>query len=216
MAVSYVSSAFSSGGGSPTVTRPTYAAGDLMIYSLADYEPTTLSPPTGSWTLLANYTRTGGTGNYLQMSAWGKICGASEPSSYSGSSSVSTWPEAGALCLRGVDSSTFLDAAPITANGRGAARSVASLTTATDGAMLALWSHGYSGWIEPVPIPSGMSLRYGERGIFLLTEPRATAGASGTRNHESWDDAWITIMIALRPATAAAAGYMTLNTGYWG
>lgn len=190
-----------------TCNKPTgVASGDVLVAAVFIYENPTAgvtTPPSG-WTLIS--AANAAVGNVYQR-IYLKVAGGSEPSSYTWTINNDDVCAIGIGAWTGVDGTTPQDATATANSGTGANRAATGLTTATDGAVIAMLS---SGWTSAISAqPSGMTSRIVWNTVCNVSDQTiATAGATGTKTATSAADAngWTTALVALRPAGGAAAG----------
>lgn len=195
-----------------TITKPAgTVAGDVMIAAVtATPSSIPITPPTG-WTLIQSQQQTANTSSVV--SAFYRVAGASEPSSY-------TWILAsghagavgGILSYSGVDTAVPLDVSAKAATPKSLNHAAPSVTTTQTGDML-VTVHEYTSsrsWTPPAGMTervdiassgrssSGITLEMNE---LLLGVPSATG--TKTARAAANSDAGATISIALRAAVAA-------------
>lgn len=208
MAAAYKShnTAISASGTSIAVTVPTHAAGDRLFFLLAAYDNNfgvTLAPPNvGTWTTEASgeYATPGQT-EQIKFALYSRIATGSEPATLTGTTNTSIYKVAAILVVSSPDAATALDVAAVIGSGNTTTRGSAGLTTATAGALLAMFSIGYNGTVATPPSPMTQRVVW-DTVNYLYTEARPTAGATGTRNAtQSAGSAYITVLFAVKPAS---------------
>lgn len=223
-----VRESFSSGSGTGgvadtnhVVTKPTGTqAGDVLVLTLAtnggslDTDPFPAGLPEG-WVLAAQAI---GQSN-PKVNALYKVCGASEPASYTFVTTTAVYD--GYVCSRysGVDNVTPMDVAAVGTDGVAATTfSLTGLTTATDGAMLVVGVSANSSSAARLSINGGEPVTEFEE-VFQSSAIKdtmaadgvfATAGATGTIDGAIDQSlAWAGVVVALRPA--ATGGELTFT-----
>lgn len=216
MPASYVdsTSATSASGTSMTVNTPTHSAGDRLVFLLANYDNSSVThtAPTGSWTQIATED-TAYNSEQVKITVWTRIAGGSEPATLTATTSGDVYKEGACLSISGADSTTALDVAAAVGEGGPSPRTVAALTTTTDGCLLVLFSVGYN--FGATSTPSGMTEREAWNGVnYLWTQAQAAAGSTGTKDHtQSSASSWITVFFAFRPSGAAAPASLVPQQG---
>lgn len=187
-----------------SVTIPTGVQdGDVLVAYLSTDRGTPNSAPSG-WVVIGSKAY----GNSVSYAYYKIVTTASnEPASYTWGITTAANPSTvGISAFSGVDLANVLDVSANTASGASSTVTVASVTTVTDGALLI----GCVGADDTntYNVPSGMAREWqisnsGASGA-LLTEPRPTAGATGSRTftRDNGLGSITAIMTALRPITS--------------
>ena len=142
-----------------TVTRPAGAvAGDLLLAALeVDADPVTVTGPAG-WTLLQDVRIAPGTASVYHAQLWYRVAGASEPSSYAWSASVSAWTDIGVLDYANVNGAAPIDVSAAQAAGTTSTPATPQITTAyANDLMVAVFvDYNFGTWTAG----SGMTQRF--------------------------------------------------------
>lgn len=185
------------------VTKPTgVSAGDVMVAVVGAQvlSSTTISPPSG-WTQVAQLWV-----SQPVLGMWYRVADGNEGTSFQFSySQNSSARRAGILRYSGVDNTTPIDVAANTNSGSSAAPRGLSVTTVTNDARLLMGLAFAQG--NQSAAPTGMTEQFELDRVAFNDATQATAGASGDKDSTlSASNFWVTILTALRPAGAGAAG----------
>lgn len=200
MAIGYRSSA--SDGGTATnvaLTKPTgTAAGDVLVACFTVITTNAITPPAG-WSTADSWTPL----DFMRQAIFYRVCGDSEPASYTFSWGASAAYVCGVSAYTGVDNTTPSDAtASENADWSGTSLVGLSITTATDGAWL-IWTMGSNTGGMSVTPPTGFDERWEEpwaRTGEQCDDEQASAGASGNKTGSTSSSTWAVTMWALKPA----------------
>jgi hypothetical protein len=197
--------------------------GDVMIAAFQESGGITgtVTPPAG-WTLIRSQTVESNTKTYTY---W-KAAGASEPASYTWTSTLSSKHSGGIIAMTGVDTTTPVDASASVENTANLSVSCPAVTTTVDYGWLVTVAITHDG--TTFTFPSGQTERFDvstgntsttDRTTAGATEPLGTAGSTGARtvtNDNPFGFAAPTtdcFSIALRPALGAGYDAQHANDG---
>ncbi|MBL8751500.1 MAG: Ig-like domain-containing protein, partial [Planctomycetes bacterium] len=182
-------------GTSLVISAPTGTAeNDVLVAGIAIRPQTaTVTPPSG-WTLVRRLDNSGGAGNSLLV--FTRVAGASEPSSYTWSTSSSTGTVGGIAAFRFVDTSAAVDAESGQTTASSLSHTAPSITTTTARTML-VTVHAFASaatWTSPAgmtEVADVASQAIGAIGISVSMHcvVQTSAGATGTRTAVAANDA---------------------------
>ncbi len=182
-------------GTSLVISAPAGAAeNDVLVAGIAIRPQTaTVTPPSG-WTLVRRLDNSGGAGNSLLV--FTRVAGASEPSSYTWTTSSSTGTVGGIAAFRFVDTSAVVDAESGQTTASSLSHAAPSITTATARTML-VTVHAFSSaatWTSPAgmtEVADVASQAIGAVGISMSMHcvVQTSAGATGTKTAVAANDA---------------------------
>lgn len=188
----------------PTVTAPTMANLDVIAFVIAVNISTVTVAPAGM-TLIASNVATN-----LKLYTYYKVItnAAGEPATYGPTISAAARCGLVVASYSGVDNTTPMDVAAVTASNTSGTPSVAGLTTVTANA----WLLGFAGLVadtaQTLTVPATMTevVQTAGQRTSLAEELRAAAGATGTRTWTSTSStlASAAVLGALRPDATVA------------
>ena len=210
-----------------TINKPTGTAqNDVMVASIG-FRPNTLAitPPSG-WTLVRRIDNANSPANSLAV--YRLVAGASEPASYTWTSSPSGILGGGILSFSGVDTTTPIDVENGQNTLSGLTHDAPSVTTTVSNTML-VTSHTYASagtWTPPTGMTEAVDVAASTQSIEVNYVLQAAVGATGIKTATAANDADIgnAHILALRPPQCGAvadATYVAANartgqaTVYW-
>jgi len=209
--VAGASAANTSGASSETINKPGgVASGNVLVATITAAGTGAITPPSG-WTQIQDVTTT------LRQTAYYRVAGSSEPSSYTWTLGGARLASGGIAAYSGVDGSVPIDASAAASGSSGNA-SVPSVTTnvAGDTVLAAVGSTGT--WLSNSIVPGASTTeRYdvsnagteSEAADFTQASAGATPGKTAT---PVTSGAWVAEAIALDPATSATLSLASTAT----
>jgi hypothetical protein len=171
------STANSTGSGTTLqITKPSgVSADDILVAWINDDSAATLTPPSG-WTAIGETGR---------LRTYYYVAGASEPATYTWSSSVSGAKAGSILAYSGGDTSVPVDVSSFQTNVSSTTMTCPSITTTATDTTLVFGGATYGSNPSPT-FPGGSTVRVGfssnNVGLQVGDEAKATAGSTGTRS----------------------------------